>query len=574
MVMKKAMFRDIVQLFVVIGIVIAVNVLNGFFFTRIDLTTEKRYTLSETSTDMLEDLEDVIYLKVYLDGELPAGFRRLRDRTREMLDEFRAYSGGNIEYEFINPSDQPDEKSRNDLYRQLAKQGLMPTNIQIKAEDGVEQKLIFPGAIMTYRGEETALQLLKSQMGAAPEQMLNSSTEDLEYEITNAIRKVTSIRAESVGFIEGHGELTERQVADMAKSLSEYYRLERVNINGKLNSLVSRFEGDSGAVIFPRYKAIVIAKPDSAFSEEDKFMIDQYIMYGGRVMWLVEPVFCNMDSLRYAPSTLAIPNSSNLEDMLFKYGVRVNTDLLQDARCASIPGPAGYVGDQLQWALQPWIFFPIVIPKSEHPIVRNLNGIKLEFTSSLDTVAAKGIKKTILLSTSDLTRALRTPTQVSLDVMVEEPKPEQFNKKNLAVAVLLEGRFESVYKNRLTTGILGSKDIKYREDGKRTKMIVVSDGDIMRNHINPDGTYLPAGFDKYTSQQFGNKTFLLNALNYLCDDLSLTSIRSRALEIRLLDRKKAEAERTKWQVINVGIPILLIILFGFINAYLRKKRYA
>ena len=572
--MKKAMFRDIVQLFVVIGIVIAVNVLNGFFFTRIDLTTEKRYTLSETSTDMLEDLEDVIYLKVYLDGELPAGFRRLRDRTREMLDEFRAYSGGNIEYEFINPSDQPDEKSRNDLYRQLAKQGLMPTNIQIKAEDGVEQKLIFPGAIMTYRGEETALQLLKSQMGAAPEQMLNSSTEDLEYEITNAIRKVTSIRAESVGFIEGHGELTERQVADMAKSLSEYYRLERVNINGKLNSLVSRSEGDSGAVIFPRYKAIVIAKPDSAFSEEDKFMIDQYIMYGGRVMWLVEPVFCNMDSLRYAPSTLAIPNSSNLEDMLFKYGVRVNTDLLQDARCASIPGPAGYVGDQLQWALQPWIFFPIVIPKSEHPIVRNLNGIKLEFTSSLDTVAAKGIKKTILLSTSDLTRALRTPTQVSLDVMVEEPKPEQFNKKNLAVAVLLEGRFESVYKNRLTTGILGSKDIKYREDGKRTKMIVVSDGDIMRNHINPDGTYLPAGFDKYTSQQFGNKTFLLNALNYLCDDLSLTSIRSRALEIRLLDRKKAEAERTKWQVINVGIPILLIILFGFINAYLRKKRYA
>ncbi|MGB1318371.1 MAG: gliding motility-associated ABC transporter substrate-binding protein GldG, partial [Flavobacteriales bacterium] len=498
--------------------------------------------LSETSTDLLEDLDDVVYLKVYLDGELPAGFRRLRDRTREMLDEFRAYSGGKIEYEFINPNNQPDEKSRNDVYRQLAKQGIMPTNIQIKAEDGVEQKLIFPGALMTYRGEETALQLLKSQMGAAPEQMLNSSTEDLEYEITNAIRKVTSIKAESVGFIEGHGELTEREVADMAKSLSEYYRLERVNINGKLNSLVSRAEGDSGAVIFPRYKAVVIAKPDSAFSEEDKFMLDQYIMYGGRVLWLVEPVFCDMDSLRYAPSTLAVPTSVNLEDMLFKYGVRVNTDLLQDARCAAIPGPSGYVGEQLQWALQPWVFFPIVIPREEHPIVRNLNGIKLEFTSSLDTVGAKNIKKTVLLSTSDKTRILRTPTQVSLDVMVEEPKPEQFNKKHLPVAVLLEGKFESVFKNRLTSGILGSKEIKYREEGKRTKMIVVSDGDIMRNHINPDGTYLPTGFDKFTSQQFGNKTFLLNALNYLCDDMSLTSIRSRALEIRLLDRKKAEAE--------------------------------
>lgn len=572
--MRKPAVRDIIQLVTVIGIVIAVNVLSGFFFTRFDLTTEKRYTLSDTSKELLESLEDVVYLKVYLDGELPAGFRRLRDRTREMLDEFRAYSNNNIEYEFINPSDQPDEKSRNDVYRQLAKQGLMPTNIQIKSEDGVEQKLIFPGAIMSYRGEETSMQLLKSQMGAAPEQMLNSSTEDLEYEITNAIRKLTSVRAESIGFVEDHGELTSRQVADMARSLSEYYRLERVKINGKLNSLVSRVEGDSGAVIFPKYKAIVIAKPDTAFTEEDKFMIDQYIMYGGRVLWLLDPVFCNMDSLRYAPSTLAIPVSNNLEDMLFKYGVRVNPDLVQDARCAAIPGPSGYVGDQLQWALQPWVFFPIVVPETEHPIVRNLNGIKLEFASSIDTVGGKGIKKTVLLTTSDKSRVLRTPTQVSLDVMLEEPKPEQFNKPFLPVAVLLEGRFESVFKNRMSRIIKLDETIKFREDGKQTKMIVVSDGDIMRNHINPDGTYLPTGFDKYTSQQFGNKNFLLNAINYLCDDMSLTSIRSRSLEIRLLDRKKAEAERTKWQIINVGIPIVLIILFGFLNAYLRRKRYA
>ena len=572
--MKKPAVRDIIQLVTVIGIVIAVNVLSGFFFTRFDLTTEKRYTLSDTSKELLESLEDVVYLKVYLDGELPAGFSRLRDRTREMLDEFRAYSNNNIEYEFINPSDQPDEKSRNDVYRQLAKQGLMPTNIQIKSEDGVEQKLIFPGAIMSYRGEETSMQLLKSQMGAAPEQMLNSSTEDLEYEITNAIRKLTSVRAESIGFVEDHGELTSRQVADMARSLSEYYRLERVKINGKLNSLVSRVEGDSGAVIFPKYKAIVIAKPDTAFTEEDKFMIDQYIMYGGRVLWLLDPVFCNMDSLRYAPSTLAIPVSNNLEDMLFKYGVRVNPDLVQDARCAAIPGPSGYVGDQLQWALQPWVFFPIVVPETEHPIVRNLNGIKLEFASSIDTVGGKGIKKTVLLTTSDKSRVLRTPTQVSLDVMLEEPKPEQFNKPFLPVAVLLEGKFESVFKNRMSRIIKLDETIKFREDGKQTKMIVVSDGDIMRNHINPDGTYLPTGFDKYTNQQFGNKNFLLNAINYLCDDMSLTSIRSRSLEIRLLDRKKAEAERTKWQIINVGIPIVLIILFGFLNAYLRRKRYA
>lgn len=572
--MRKPAVRDIIQLVTIVGIVIALNVLSGFFFTRFDLTSEKRYTLSETTKDLLTDIDDVIYLKVYLDGELPAGFRRLRDRTREMLDEFRAYSNNNIEYEFINPADQPDEKSRNELYRQLAKEGLMPTNIQIKTEDGAEQKLIFPGAIMTYRGEQAALQLLKSQMGGLPEQMLNNSVEDLEYEITNGIRKLTAVRTDAIGFIEGHGELSERQLADMAQSLSEYYRLERVGIDGQVNSLVSRAEGDSGAVIFPKYKAIIIAKPDSSFSEEDKFMIDQYVMYGGRVLWLIEPVFCNMDSLRYAPSTLAVPTTVNLEDMLFKYGVRVNTDLIQDARCAAIPGPSGYVGNQLQWALQPWIFFPITVPDSDHPIVRNLNGIKLEFTSSLDTVGGKGIKKTVLLRTSEKSRSLRTPTQVSLDVMVQEPTPEQFNQPHMPVAVLLEGRFESVFKNRLTSVIKESRDIKYREEGKKTKMIVVSDGDIIRNHINPDGTYLPCGFDKYTSQQFGNKKFLLNAVNYLCDDENLTTIRSRALEIRLLDRKKAEAERTKWQIINIGIPIGLIILFGIINAYLRKKRYA
>lgn len=572
--MRKPAIRDIIQLITIIGIVIAINVLSGFFFTRFDLTSEKRYTLSETTKELLTDIDDVIYLKVYLDGELPAGFRRLRDRTREMLDEFRAYSNNNIEYEFINPSNQPDEKSRNELYRQLAKQGLMPTNIQIKAEDGVEQKLIFPGALMTFRGEETPLQLLKSQMGALPEEMLNSSIEDLEFEMTNAIRKLVEVRAEKIGFVQGHGELTERQVADMARSLSEYYTLERVNINGQLNSLVSRAEGDSSAVIFPKYKAIVIAKPDTAFSEEDKFMIDQYVMYGGRVLWLVEPVFCNMDSLRYSPSTLAIPISLNLEDMLFKYGVRVNTDLLQDARCAAIPGPSGYVGDQLQWALQPWVYFPISIPQGDHPIIRNLNGIKFEFTSSIDTVARNGIKKTVLLSTSEKSRSLRTPTQVKLEVMLEEPKPEQFNKPNMPLAVLLEGKFESVFKNRLTTMIKQDPNINFREEGKESKMIVISDGDVMRNHINPDGTYLPTGFDKYTSQQFGNKKFLLNAINYLCDDENLTTIRSRALEIRLLDRKKAEAEKTKWQFINVGIPIILIILFGLLNAYLRKKRYA
>jgi ABC-2 type transport system permease protein len=569
-----ARYRDILQLFILLGIIVVLNFLSGFFFARFDLTTEKRYTLTSTSKDLLQGLDDVVYVKVYLDGELPAGFRRLRDRTRETLDEFRALSGNRIEYEFINPSDQPDEKSRNDLYRQLAKEGIAPTNIQIKENDGVEQKLIFPGAVLTYKARQVPLQLLKSQMGAAPEQMLNSSIEDLEYEITNAIRKASAERAESIAFIEGHNELSARQVADMSRSLAEYYRVDRVEIKGRLNSLVDRIEQQGETVVRPKYKAIIVAKPDSTFSDQDQFIIDQYVMHGGRVLWLIEPLLCNMDSLQYAPSTLALPISVNLEEMLFKYGVRVNTDLLQDARCASIPGPSGYVGDQLQWALQPWVYFPIIIPQSEHPVVKNLNGIKFEFASSIDTISVKGIKKTVLLSTSERSRALRTPVRVSLETMLQEPKPEQFNQRHLPVAVLLEGKFESVFKNRLPPQIRDSKEIAYKDAGAETKMIVVSDGDVIRNHVNADGTYMAVGFDRFSQQMYGNGKFLLNAVNFLCDDVGMTAIRSRALEIRLLDRKRIESERSAWQAVNVVLPIVLLLLFGLLNAYFRKRKYA
>lgn len=571
---NSARTRDLVQLLIAVGIIVALNVLGGIFFARFDLTSEKRYTLTDTSKELLEGLDDVVYLKVYLDGDMPAGFRRLRDRTREMLDEFRAYSGNRIDYIFINPSEQPDEKTRNDLYRQLAKEGIAPTNIQVKGTDKVEQKLIFPGAVLSYKGRDVPLQLLKSRIGAAPEEMLNASIEELEYEITNAIRKVASTRDVTVAFIEGHNELKKRQVEDVARGLAEYYSVDRVTIDGQLGSLLERKETPDGMKVKPRFKAIIIAKPDSTFSDRDQFILDQYVMHGGRVLWLIEPVHCNMDSLQYAPSTIALPISVGLEEMLFKYGVRVNTDLIQDVRCASIPGPSGYVGDQLQWSLQPWVYFPIVIPESSHPIVRNLNGIRLEFASSIDTISVKDVKKTILLTTSDRSRALRTPVRVSLETMLQEPKPQQFNQRNLPVAVLLEGEFKSVFKNRLPPAIRDSPDIAYREQSVETRMIVVSDGDVIRNHVNPDGTVLPCGFDRFTQQMYGNRKFILNAVNYLCDDVGLTSIRSRALEIRLLDRKRIERERAAWQLINVAVPILTVLLFGVLNYFIRRKRYA
>lgn len=564
---------DLLNLAIVLGALILLGYVSTFFFARFDLTSEKRYTLTDSTKDLLGELDDVIYVRVYLEGELPAGFRRLRDRTREMLDEFRAYGDQQIEYEFINPAAN-DEASNRQLQEQLIKLGVEPTNIQIRQGDGMTTKMVFPGAVMTYQGEEIPLQLLKSRLGASPEEMLNSSMEDLEYELVNAVRKLILPITDRIAFISGHNELTPQEVVDMTTSLTEYYGIDRINLDGNVASLVSRAETDSGIIVFPNYKAIIIAKPDTAFEERDKFLIDQYIMYGGRVLWLIEPVHCNMDSLQFSPTTYALPIESNLNDMLFKYGVRVNTDIIQDARCAQIPGPSGYVGQQLQWALQPWIFFPIMIPEGEHPIVRNLNGIKMEFASTIDTVYAPKVKKTVLLQSSTASRILQTPARVSLDVMARPPKPEQFNKPNLHTAVLLEGEFESAYKNRITAELMSAKEIAYRENSRKTKMVVISDGDVMKNHVRTDGSYMPLGYDRYTSQTFGNKKFLLNAINYLCDDDDLISNRSRSLEIRLLDTKKADSERTFWQVINVGLPLVLLILFGIINSFLRKRRYS
>ncbi|MFT5053870.1 MAG: ABC-2 type transport system permease protein [Oceanospirillaceae bacterium] len=571
MVMGRRM-KDLGNLGIVFITIILLYYVSTFFFARFDLTSEKRYTLTPTTIELLNEVDDVVFIRVYLDGDLPAGFRRLRDRTREMLDEFRVHSNDNVEYQFISPITD-NAKADNDLQTQLVKLGIEPTNIQIREDDGMTTKLVFPGAIMSYRGEQIPLQLLKSQMGKGPEEMLNGSMEDLEYELSNGIRKLTKPITDQLAFITGHNELEPKQVADMQTALSEYYNFERLSIEGKLDALVSRTETDSGTLVFPKYKAVIIAKPDTAFTEKDKFILDQYIMFGGRVLWLIEPVMCNMDSLQYQPTTYALPISVNLEDMLFKYGVRVNTDVIQDARCSQIPGPAGYVGNQLQWSLQPWIYFPIMIPGSNHPIVKNVNGIKMEFASSIDTVSAPGIAKTVLLQTSKAARILRTPARVSLDIMKDPPKPEQFNKPFMNTAVLLEGKFTSVFKNRIPPKIRDDQAIRFRELGMKSKMIVISDGDIMRNHISNDGRYMALGFDRYTKQMFGNKKFLLNCINYLCDDSGLISNRSRALEIRLLDSKKIAQERQFWQLVNVAMPILLILFFGLIISFIRKKKY-
>ncbi len=568
--------RDITTLIAGVGVILLLNYIGSFAFERFDLTSEKRYTISENSKQLSENLEDIVFVRVYLEGEFPAGFKRLRDETREMLDEFRAYSKGNIEYEFINPSESPDEKEREEIYKQLYKEGLRPTDLNVKDEGGQTNKIIWPGAIFTYRGKDVPVQLLKSQMGTSPETMLNSSIEALEYEVANAIRNLIIPIKPKVALIEGHGELDKIETASLATMLAEFYTVDRISIDEQLFSLTERVMIDSlkAFKVKTKYDAIIIAKPTQPFTEKDKFVIDQYIMYGGKVVWLIDPVFASMDSLQNADITMAIPQNVNLDDQLFTYGVRLNTNLILDIQSAPIPVVTGRVGNQPKTQLFPWFFFPLLTQANTHPIVNNLNAVKGEFVSTIDTIARPNIHKTGLLKSSIYTKVSNTPTRISLGMLRVEPDQSQFTDGNQVAAVLLEGKFQSVFKNRINPQITSSNEINFKEESDFNKMVVVADGDIAKNYVNvKTSQYYQLGFDRFTNQQFGNDDFMLNVVNYLCDDTGIMGVRSKKLTIRLMDKTVLKKEKFTWQLINTVLPIGLILIFGIAHYYDRKKKY-
>ncbi|NLF41602.1 MAG: gliding motility-associated ABC transporter substrate-binding protein GldG, partial [Bacteroidales bacterium] len=399
--------NNIIQLVSSLLIVVALNIISSFVFTRFDLTAEKRYSISKATKKMIRELDDIVFVQVYLEGEFPAGFKRLRNATREILDEFRAYSN-NIQYEFINPSDVEKGTNVEETYRMLVEKGLSPTNVQFRTEDANSQQIIFPAAIVTYKGRERPVQLLKDQLGMGAESVINNSIQSLEFNLAAAINGLSKAIKPKIAFIDSYGCLDKNQVLDISLELSDFYNVLRVPLNHQLNSL----EG---------VKTIIIAKPQQAFEEKDKFIIDQFIMNGGNVLWLIDPVFASMDSLQDTNETLGVSQYLNLDDMLFKYGVRLNSNLLMDIKAVPIPITTGYAGNRPQISLLPWYFFPMVTPISSHMVVKNLNAIKTEFVSSIDTVRADGVTKTMLLHTSPYTRVVRTPAHISLDVMKRQP---------------------------------------------------------------------------------------------------------------------------------------------------------
>ena len=550
----------VLQLTLLLGIIVLVNFISSNLFTRIDLTSDKRFTLSANSKRLVGNLKDVVFVKVYLAGEFSPGFSRLSQATRELLDELRTYSNGNLEYEFVDPSANPDEKERNLLYAQLYQKGIQPTTVEERTSEGVKRTYIFPGALVSYANVETSVLLLKSQIGVPPELMLNNSIQNLEFEICNAIQKATDPARPQIGFLEGHGELDTAQVADFAQTLRSYYNLKRVTINGQLNALND-------------LKALVIAKPDSAFNEYDKFIIDQFVMKGGKLIWLLDPMIASMDSMERRGEMIAPARDLKLDDMLFRYGARINYDLVQDLMSSLIPVVTGMVGNQPKQQLLPWYFFPVMTPESKHPIVNNLNSIKGQFVSSVDAINAKGVQTTVLLTTSKYSRIIPAPARVSLGIMQYKPDPKMFPVSHVPVAVLMEGTFTSLYKNRIPPAIAESKEIAFKEQSVPNRMVVVGDGDIIRNDFQK-GQPMALGYDKYTGVTYGNKSFLLNVIDYLCDDKNMMSIRNKEYRLRLIDPAVLEDDTKPLRFINLIAPLLLVIVFGIVKFYVRKRRFA
>ncbi len=555
--------QSLIRLGLIIGIALFANVLGNVFFTHLDLTEDQRFTLTDPTRQMLKKLDAEVYIKVLLEGEFNAGFKRLQRSVTEMLDDFKSESGF-ITYSYSNPGGGTVEEI-NARRTELAKEGIIPTNLRIKTTEGTEEKLIYPYAKISYKGRTAVVDLLDEEaVGANPDEKLNTSISQMEYKFANAFHKLQSGAKEVIAFTVGHGELGERERADLVRSLRAYYE-------------VGTFKLDSSTVIPQEVKTLIVAKPRAPFSDRDLFLLDQYVMNGGSVLWLVDPLNVELDSLRNQNSYIARDYPLNINDMLFKYGARVNPDLVLDLQCSKIPMVIDQKGSM---DLFPWYYFPIIVPNSDHPVVRNLDGINLYFPSSIDTIKTKTpVKKTVLLTTSGNSKLQPNITRLNFEILrYGDEIAASFDKKDIPVAVLMEGVFPSFFENRVTQEMQASLQQigqEYKVQSAPTRMIVVADGDVARNFVNPKtGQPLALGFNPIDRFTYSNKDFLLNAIEYLRDDAGIIAARGREVKLRLLDTTKAKAEETFWTLLNIGGPLVLLGLFGAGYTWFRRRKYA
>ncbi len=553
--------QSFLELGLFLGIAVLLNILGNLFFTHLDLTEEGRFTLTKPTRELLKKVDDVVYVEVLLEGEFPAGFKRLQRAVKEMLDDFRSHSPY-IEYEFTDPN-QGSIEEINKLREELAKDGIVPTNLRLKDVEGTTEKLIYPWAKVFYKGRMVAVDLLEEMAAGDQEAKLNQSISLLEYKFANAIHKLSKDAKEIIAFTTSHGELDELERKDLVRSLRQYYE-------------VGTFHLDSAAYIPQDVKVLIVAKPRAPFSEKDKFKIDQYVMNGGKVMWLIDPLNAELDSMRADGSYVPYDYPLNLDDLLFRYGVRINPNMVLDLQCSHIPIVVDPTGRQ---ELFKWYYHPIILPDSQHPIVKNLDGINLFFPASIDTIRTKTpVRKTILLRSSRHSRLQFNTARLNFEILRYEPDPSKFDKGPQTVAVLLEGTFPSLYENRITPTMMeGLRAIgqEFRSRSEPTAMLVVSDGDVAKNPVvnRETGQVLPLGFNRFTRYQFANKDFLLNAIEYLRDENGIIEARSKEVKLRLLDTVKAEKEKSFWQFINLVVPLLFLMAFAWTYNFFRKRRF-
>lgn len=557
--------QAIIQLVVILLIIVIINLLSQRYYAQWDLTEDKRFTLTPATEQILSGLEDNIYAKVLLSGKLPIEFQRLQQSVFNLLEEYKKRTGGTIEYIIEDPNEGSVD-AVNNARQNLAKEGILPMSIRVMESDEMVEKIIYPYVLFTRGTRTIPVNILESQaISISPDEQLNNSIALLEYKYTNVIQKLTQQRIGNIAFLDGHGELTKRSTIDLENELRTWYNTGRLYL-------------DSIYKIDPAIDLVLINKPKSAFSERDKFILDQYVMNGGKLFWFIDKLDISLDSLRTNSKYVPFDYPLNLDDFFFRHGIRINSDLVQDLECSRIPLSIGNQPGNRQFELFKWYYYPLAMPASDHSITHNMDRIQMKFPSTIDTLRSKyKLKHTALLTSSPYARFQMTPVQLDLQMAQVPIDPNRFNKPHLPLAVLSEGVFASLYENRISESMMEGLEKMgetFHDRSEPNKMIVVADGDLIRNDFKTNSQeYWPLGFDIYEGRSFANKQFILNAIEYLIADDQLLSARNKEIKLRPLDMVRSKEERSYWQMINVGLPMLFLIAFGFFIQIIRRRKY-
>lgn len=550
--------KHILVLVITLLVIIVINLISSHVYKRFDLTKDKRYTLSEAAKRTIEAVNAPLIVDVFLEGDFPSEFRRLRNETQQILEEF-GVSNGNLKFNFINPLE--DESTRQQNIQQLAQRGMQPFQITVQDNGKTSQEVVIPWALASYNEQTVIVPLIKNKIGATDQELVNGSIQNLEYVFAEAFKKLVNPKGKKIAVLRGNGQLKDAYVADFLQKLGEHYLLAAFTLDSVASNAQNTLQD------IKAYDLIISAKPMEAFSEEEKYVLDQYTMHGGKSLWLTEAIIMDQDSLyRNSGKAIAIMKDLNLSDFFFKYGVRINPVMVNDLYSAPITLAIGE-GSNAQFQPVQWPYSPLAANNPNHPITTNINPVRFDFASQIDTLK-NNIDKTILLRSSQLTKLVGVPSEVDLEIVTQEPDPKTYINPYQSLAVLLEGEFTSVYKNRVKPFQLSDD----KTTSVSTKMIVIADGDVIKNDVIKNKPQ-ELGFDRMTGRRFGNSEFLENAVNYLLNDDGLINIRTKEVALQFLDPLKIEQEKTKWQIVNIALPLVILALFGIVFSYVRKRKY-